>query len=129
MKHLSIVIFVLILGGCYTVGYQDYVNWKNSRIGTKAYYVKPSKFTHTTPGEFTRGDFEIAGYGLTHVTKDSNGNIITHWDDGEILPNFKKNKNWIGKCLTYYVIDSKTHIIKSWGFDKGSNPLSCRTWP
>lgn len=141
MKYLFIATLILILNGCYTVGHQDYVNWEDSRIGTKAYYIKPYKFTHTNPGEFTRGNFEIAGYGLTHVTKDIDGNLITHWDDGEILPNYANGevelfsvklktgrKEWVGKCLTYYVIDAKTHIIKSWGFDKGGNPLSCRTW-
>ena len=47
----------------------------------------------------------------------------------EVLENTRTEREWIGKCLIYYVVDSNTYIIKGWGFDKGGNPLSCRTWP
>ena len=116
---------LLVLSGCYTVGYKDYIDFKNNMVG-KTSRIKP--FTFKDAGQFNRGDFQITGQGITHVTKSQNGDLVVHWFSSEILPHFYK-KEWIGKCLIYYVVDQKTHIIKSWGFDKGGNPLSCRTWP
>ena len=121
-----IIGILFLLNGCYAVGYQDFVNYKNDRIGQKPYFTKPFKYDNA--GKLRRGNFVISGQGFTHITRDKNGNLIHHFSEQEILSNYGK-KEWIGKCLTYYVVDQKTHIIKSWGFDKGGNPLSCRTWP
>ena len=121
------ILMLALLNGCTAiVGHEAYVNYKNSRIGTKALYIEPYKFKHA--GEFSRGNFGIVGQGVTHVTINENGDLVVHWFSDEILPHFRR-KQWVGKCLTYYVVDPKTHIIKDWGFDEGGNPLSCRTWP
>ena len=74
------------------------------------------------------GDSIITGQGFTHISKMKNGDLVHHWSNQEILPSFKGNKESIGKCLVYQIIDAKTGIVKSWGFDKGGNPLSCRSW-
>ena len=144
-KILIAIGLLLMLNGCTTLdtlkryltprGHQDYINFENSTIGKKVNTIKPFKFKDA--GEFIRGEFVTYGLGFTHVSKDKNGNLITHWDVSEILPvaalkgnafAAPANKEWIGKCLTYSIVDPKTHIIKGWGFDKGGNPLSCRTW-
>jgi len=136
MKHLLVVVLMLLLSGCYPPpGHQSYIYFENSRIGKETASFKPFKFKNA--GEFRRGDFVITGHGITHVDKNQNGDLVVHWDGQEILPNaaLKGNafaapakKEWVGKCLTYNIVDPKTHIIKSWGFDKGGNPLSCRDW-
>ncbi len=126
MRYYLLTIAMLIfLNGC-SVGHKDFVDIENRFVGKKTSLIKPFKFKNS--GQFTRGDFEIAGYGITHVTKDKDGNLIVHWYVSEILPNAPK-KEWVGKCLLYEVVDPKTHIIKGWGYDEGGNPLSCRTWP
>lgn len=132
-KYLLIIFISLLINGCY-VGHQGFINLRNDKIGTKALHFKPFKYKNA--GEYYRANFSLLGYGVTHVDKDKEGNLIVHWFNEEILPNFyhKKgiftfgNKKWIGKCLTYKIVDSKTHIIKGWGFDKGGNPLSCKIW-
>ena len=116
---------VFLLAGC-TVGYQDYVNFENSRVGEKMPYKEPFKFEDA--GKLNRADFLVGGQGLTHITTDEDGNLIYHFSDQEVLPNFH-TKEWVGKCLTYNVVDAETYIITGWGFDEGGNPLSCRTWP
>ena len=71
-----------------------------------------------------------AGDGLTHKTKDKDGNIIYHFFLHEVLKNpsflFLEEKGIIGKCKIYYVVDPKTNIIINWGFEKESNPKACR---
>lgn len=117
---------LLILSGCYSVGHQAYLSNRDDEIGTIMTYKKPFKYNNS--GRLIRGDFGISGEGLTHITKDNNGNLIYHFSEEEILPSFH-TKEWVGKCLIYMVVDSESYIIKDWGFDEGGNPLSCRTWP
>ncbi|MCL1080192.1 hypothetical protein D5R81_19460 [Parashewanella spongiae] len=124
MRNVLFLLSILSISGC-AVGHNDFVNYRDNDIGTVMIYKMPFKFKNS--GELRRGDFAITGQGLTHIDKDTDGNLIYHFSDQEILPHFHK-KEWIGKCLTYYVVNPTTFIIKSWGFDKGGNPLSCRTW-
>ena len=126
MKYCFFIGIMFVLSGCYRVGHQDWVDFQNDLIGKKTSFEKPFKFKNA--GQLIRGDFEIAGHGITHVTKDKDGNLIVHWYVSEILPNAPK-KEWVGKCLLYEIVDPKTHIVKGWGYDEGGNPLSCRTWP
>ncbi len=135
MRYLFFIFISFLLIGCYGAGHKAWVLTKNDKIGTKAYFLKPYKDEEDIE-EVIRGDFLTLGKGLTHVTKDKEGNIITHWDSNEVLPNFAEGwgkegkKKWVGKCKYYYVIDPNTHIIKNWGFDgKDTNPQSCRIWP
>lgn len=119
------ILLLFVLNGC-AVGHQDFVSSMDSEVGTKITFLKPFKFENS--GELIRADFLIAGDGLTQITKDEKGNLIYHFSDQEILSNFH-TKEWIGKCLFYYVVDPESNIIKGWAYDKGGNPLSCRTWP
>jgi hypothetical protein len=116
---------VLLLTGC-AVGHQDYVNFKNSLIGKTEIETKPYKWDNS--GKLIRADFLVSGQGLTHISEDEKGNLIYHYSVQEILSKYAK-KEWVGKCLTYNVVNPKTMIITGWGFDEGGNPLSCRTWP
>jgi hypothetical protein len=109
--------------GC-GVGHQDFISSENHSIGKKVLYDK-FRFKHYNLN-LTIG-FRKGGYGITHITYNKKGNIIQHWYSEEILPN-KIYPEAVGKCKTYSVIDPKTRIIKAWGFEKDSNPLSCRTW-
>jgi len=119
-----VIMFLALIGGC-VVGQSDYINFKNNRVGKKMPYKEPFKFKDA--GKLIRADYLIGGQGLTHITIGKDGNLIYHFSDQEVLPNFQ-TKEWVGRCLTYYVVDPKTYIIKEWGFDEGGNPLSCRTW-
>jgi hypothetical protein len=121
--YLSIV--VLLVAGC-AAGHQDYLDFKNSRIGKKETKTEPYKWDNS--GELVRADFLISGQGLTEITKDDEGNLIYHYSDQEVLPT-NPREEWVGKCLTYNVVNPETMVIIDWGFDKGGNPLSCRTWP
>ncbi|WP_435274838.1 hypothetical protein ACMAZF_16495 [Psychrobium sp. nBUS_13] len=123
--HIVCLLLLLSIGGC-TTGYQGYVNVLDDKIGTKMHYKKPFKYKNA--GQLKRANFVITGQGLTEITKKNEGDLIYHFNNQEILPNFS-NKDLVGKCLIYYVVDSKTYIIKRWGFDKGGNPSSCRMWP
>ena len=84
----------------------------------------PDKGTISSNGVVKAGD------GLTHKTKDKDGNIIYHFFLYERLKNpsflFLEEKGIIGKCKIYYVVDPKTNIILNWGFEKDSNPKTCR---
>jgi hypothetical protein len=125
---LTLAMFIF-LNGC-SVGHKDWKNDMNNQIGTKIKGPLPVKpYRYKDAGKLQRGDFWIVGEGLTHITKDKDGNLVYHYFDSEILPNFTGKKEWIGKCKIYLVVDPKTHIIKGWGYDKDGNPLSCRTWP
>jgi len=117
-------VLLFVLSGC-AIGHDDYVNFEDGRVGKKMPYKKPFKFKDA--GKLIQADFVLGGQGLTHITKDKKGDLIYHFSGQEILPNFNK-KEWVGKCLTFSVVDPETYIIKSWGFDEGGNPLSCRTW-
>ncbi len=136
MKYLVILVFVLVFNGCYKIGYEGFVDSENILIGKRVPYntIEDWSFSGTIIG----GNFLVAGKGLTHITKNKKGDLIYHIDESEVLPNFyddskpkifRTSKKWVGKCKIYYIVDPKTYIIKSWGFDKGGNPLSCRTWP
>lgn len=127
MKYYMLVMgSLLMLNGCYKVGYEDFLDFRDADVGRKPAFSKPFKFNNA--GKPRRGKSIITGQGFTHITKLKNGDLIYHWSNQEILPTFRGNKGWIGKCLTYEIIDAKTGLVKSWGFDKGGNPLSCRTW-
>jgi len=117
---------LILLISCSAPGHDDYLNFENSMVGKKIPYTEPFKFK--SAGKLIRADFLMGGPGLTHITKDKHGNLLYHFSSSEVLPNYHK-KEWVGKCMTYYVVDPETYIIKSWGFDEGGNPLSCRTWP
>jgi hypothetical protein len=123
---ITMIVLLLMLGGC-AAGHDDYVNFENNMLGKKMPFKEPFKFDNA--GELLRADFLLGGQGLTHITKDQEGNLIYHFSGEEVLSNFNNNNEWVGKCLTYSVVDPKTFIIKAWGFDEGGNPLSCRTWP
>lgn len=127
MKPYSLFLIgiIYIFSGC-SVGYQDFVDMENDMIGGKLMNYKPYKYKDA--GKLIRADFLVQGEGLTHITKDEDGNLVHHYFLDEVLSNFRGNKKWIGKCLIYKVIDSKTKVVTGWGFDKGGNPLSCRTW-
>ena len=120
--------FLVVLSSC-APGHQDFINFRNNfDLGREIMFTtSPKKFTRA--GKFIRGDYAIAGEGLLSVTKNNMGELIYHVFVQEILKNTRTEKEWVGKCLIYYVVDPKTYIVKSWGFDKGGNPLSCRTWP
>lgn len=128
IRYGFLFIFTLfLLSGCSSSwGQKGYIDFKNRLIGKKTIDVKP--FIFKDAGEFSRGKFLIVGQGVTHVTKNENGDLVVHWFSSEILPHYP-NKKWVGKCLTYNIVDAKTHIVKGWGFDQGGNPLSCRNWP
>ena len=119
-----LIFLMIILTGC-AVGHNAFIDSMDNEVGTVMTYKKPFKFKNA--GKLKRADFVITGQGLTHIDKDSDGNFIYHFSGQEILPNFRKE--FVGKCLTYYVVEPKTYVIKSWSFDKGGNPLSCRIWP
>jgi hypothetical protein len=126
MKYvIYYLIAVLGLAGC-AAGHQDYVDFKNSLIGKKETRTEPFKWEDS--GKLVRADYLVSGQGLTHITKDDNGNLIYHYSVQEVLITYPR-KEWVGKCLTYNVVNPETMIIIDWGFDKGGNPLSCRTWP
>ncbi|WP_028768315.1 hypothetical protein [Shewanella fidelis] len=125
--RLVTVSFGLVLLCSCAVGHEEYINFKNSRVGKVMPYKEPFAFENA--GKLIRADYVKGGQGLTHIRKDENGNLIYHFSDQEILENTRTEKEWVGKCLTYYIVEANTYIIKSWGFDDGGNPLSCRTWP
>ena len=127
MRYVLLALTLIIMTGCYRVGHQDFIEFNNDITGKKIHYGSPPDKYHNS-GKLIRGNFLIAGQGLTHITKNKNGDLIYHIESSEVLPNFD-NKEWIGKCKLYYVVDQKTKIVKAWGFDKGGNPQSCRTWP
>lgn len=126
VRLITVSVVLILLLSC-AVGHEDYLNFKNSRIGKVMPYKEP--FIFEDAGKLIRSDYVKGGQGLTHITKDDRGNLIYHFSDQEILENTRTEKKWIGKCLTYYIVDQDTYIIKDWGFDEGGNPLSCRTWP
>jgi len=126
MRYVVFTIALIFITGCYRVGHQDFINYKNNIVGKK---IMPSEsYKYKNVGKLIRGDFLVGGQGLIHITKNKNGDFIYHIESDEVLPNFDK-KEWVGKCKLYYIVDPKTKVIKSWGFDKGGNPQSCRTWP
>lgn len=131
-------IILIIFNGCYKVGHQDWLDYRNNYIGKRIFYNDKAPDKYHSSGKIIRGNYLLSGQGLTYITKDNKGNLFYHIDGSEILPVFydtskpkwlRKDKNWIGKCKFYYIVDPKTKIIKGWEFEKDANPLSCRRWP
>ena len=125
MKNIYIILLLVVTNGC-TVGHHDFVDYRDKSIGTKQVRTEPYKWRDS--GQVIRSDFLVSGEGLTRITKTEHGDLKYHYSDSEILPHFH-TKEWVGKCLIYEVVDPTSKEIKGWGFDKGGNPLSCRTWP
>ena len=122
---MPVVLNVVLLVGCITL-HDDFVRIQNKMIGQEMIYREPFLFENA--GKLIRADFVLGGQGLTHITKNKDGDLVYHFSGQEILSNYSM-KEWVGKCLIYEVVDPETYIIKSWGFDEGGNPLSCRSWP
>ena len=130
MKIINIIqglLFAGVLSGC-AAGHQDFIDFRNnSDVGREIIFkTSPEKFSRA--GEFIRGDYVTAGDGLLNVSTNNKNELVYHVFVQEILPNTRTEKEWIGKCLIYYVVDPSTYIVKGWGFDKGGNHLSCRTF-
>ena len=127
MRIALFLLIALLLAGC-PRGHKPYVNFQNSIIGLKTATVQPFEFDGA--GSLPRGGSIMRSRGITHVTKNKDGDLVLHRAGQEVLPNhpYVGGRNIVGRCLTYRVVDAQTHIIKRWGFDKGGNPLSCRIW-
>ncbi len=122
----SFIYILLLLGlcGC-VVGHEDYKRYLNMYIGKNIKHQLP--FESSKSGQLIRSDYLLGGEGLTHISVEYGGILRYHFSGQEVLPNYSI-KEYVGKCLIYYDVDPNTYIIKSWGFDDGGNPLSCRTW-
>jgi hypothetical protein len=120
------ILLLSMLIGC-SVGHKDFVNFRDDVVGEVMKQKAPYRYLNS--GEFIRGNYVKSGQGLTEITKDKDGNLIYHIFVQEVLANTRTEKGWVGKCLIYYVVEPATYVIKSWGFENGGNPLSCRTWP
>ena len=126
VRLFSALVPLPMLASC-VAGHQDFVDLRNSAyLGRVMEHTEPYKFSNS--GEFIRGDYVIAGDGLLEVTTNEDGSLIYHFFIQEILPHTRMEKEWVGKCLVYYVVDPETYVVKDWGFDDGGNPLSCRTF-
>jgi len=123
-KIFFILFTSLLFSGCIMRGgHQPFVKMYNNHLGKKNLF---DKYKFESYGQII-GGFRKSGYGLTHITKDKNGNLIYHWDHWEVLPNYN-DKKAVGKCKVYEIVDPKTKIVKAWGFEPDSNPLSCQVW-
>jgi hypothetical protein len=109
---IAVSVGFVLLFSC-AVGHEDFNDYRNKEIGTVIAFKEVFKFENA--GKLKRADFVITGKGLTHITKDEQGNLIYHFSDQEVLPN-APTKEWVGKCLFYYIVDSNTYVIKEWGF-------------
>ncbi|MCM2678172.1 hypothetical protein [Echinimonas agarilytica] len=115
---------IMFIGGC-TVGHEDFIRYLNMNIGES---IEIQELTRSSnAGNLIRADYLIDGEGLTNITVLDNGVVRYHFSIQEILSNYSA-KDEVGKCLIYYDVDPHTNIIIAWGFDKGGNPLSCRTF-
>ena len=122
--YIVSALVLLTLLGC-SVGHKDYQKYLNMNIGESINNQNLSK--RLDAGEFIRSDYLIGGEGLTNITKLESDLLRYHFSRYEVLPSYSI-KEYVGKCLIYYDVNPKTKIIIAWGFDKGGNPLSCRTW-
>ena len=127
LKNIKSILLVMVLTGC-AAGHQDFIDLRNDLYVNQVVMDENAPYKFSRSGEFIRGDYVIAGDGLTEISHDNNGNLIYHFSVQEILPNSRTEKEWVGKCLIYYVVDPNTRLVKDWGFDEGGNPLSCRTF-
>lgn len=127
IRFLFMSLLLLTLLSC-AAGHQDFIDLRNKLdVGKEVFFEKfPHKFSRA--GQHIRGDYVVGGYGLTHIDSNAQGQLIYHVFVQEILPNTPMEKEWVGKCLIYHVVDPNTKIVLSWGFDVGGNPLSCRTF-
>ena len=124
MKAIYLSILLIGLNGC-AIGSAPFAASMDSMVGTKALFLDPTRYGDS--GDLIRADYLVSGKGFTHVSKNENGDIVQHWFYSEVLPTHGRD-DWVGKCKIIYVVDSKTNIIKSWGYDEGTNPESCRHW-
>ena len=124
MKAFFCCVLFIMLNGC-VIGNVPFEWNLDSMVGTTARIVAPT--SNEDSGDLIRSDYLISGKGFTHISKNENGDIVQHWFYSEVLPTHSR-KDWVGKCKIIYVVDSKTYIIKSWDYDKGANPESCRHW-
>jgi len=129
MRYLILSIIIILFSGCIpSNGYDGFVYVQNNYvIGSKEYRIKPTKYKDS--GQLIKDNSELIGDGLTHITKNKNGDLIYHIYSHALLSHKWTPKIWVGKCKIYEVVDPKTMIIKSWGFDKDGNPQSCRVGP
>ncbi|RVU37004.1 hypothetical protein EOE67_11880 [Rheinheimera riviphila] len=123
-QKLTLFFTVLLMCSC-AIGNVPFAKRLDGEVGTKATILDPTRYGNS--GDLIRADYLVSGEGFTHITINGNGDIIQHWFLSEVLPTHSI-KEWVGKCKIYYVVDSKTNIIKNWGYDKDSNPESCRDW-
>lgn len=127
INYFFLLVTLIFFEGCASPPHEDFIKDRNEQIGYNVHpNIKPYKFKGA--GEIYRSDFAVRGQGLTHITKDKNGNKILHWSYGEVLYTLGDKDERVGKCLTYQVVDSKTSTVLEWGFDKGGNPKSCIAW-
>jgi hypothetical protein len=126
VKNYFLIAFVVFTLAACAAGHADFVDTRSDWIGTKMQREQPYKWEDS--GQFIRGDYVVSGQGLTAITENEDGDIVYHYSVHEILANSRTEKEWVGKCLVYYVVNPKTFIVKDWGFDEGGNPLSCRTF-
>jgi hypothetical protein len=121
----SLILFSL-LTAC-AVGNAPFSKRMDQRVGEKVAVLDPTRYGDA--GDLIRADYLVSGEGFTHVTENEEGDIVQHWFYSEVLPSFTGEKEWVGKCKVYLVVDPEKNIIKNWGYDKGGNPQSCRDWP
>ena len=127
VKLSLILLLIPVLVSC-AAGHQDFIDLRNNFDVGREIMFKASPDQFSRAGEFIRGNYVIAGEGLLNVNKNGEGQLVYHVFVQEILPNTRMEKEWIGKCLIYYVVDPETYIVRDWGFDEGGNPFSCRTF-
>jgi hypothetical protein len=115
MKYIIIFLTIILFSGCIVNSnpHVSFVEGKNLQVGQDINFTKQY---HNY-------------YRLTHKSKDTKGNDVYHFFLYERIKNpsflFYEQKEIKGKCLIYYVVDSKTNIIIDWGFDEDGNPKSC----
>ncbi|MBZ2191609.1 MULTISPECIES: hypothetical protein [Pseudoalteromonas] len=122
--RLILLLSIFLVVGC-SIGNRPWADYQNDKVGHKAPFLDPTRYGDT--GDLIRADYLISGDGFTHTSKNKDGYIIQHWFISEVLST-APNKDWVGKCKVFYVVDPQTNIIVSWDYDKGANPESCRVW-
>ncbi|MBL4781670.1 MAG: hypothetical protein JKX92_05455 [Porticoccaceae bacterium] len=125
-KLIAIVGALFLLVGC-AVGNTPFAKRMDERVGSKPSVLDPTRFGDA--GDLIRANFLVSGDGFTHTSENEHGDIIQHWFYSEVLPSFRGEKEFIGKCKIFLVVDRESSIIKSWGYDEDGNPQSCRDWP
>lgn len=126
MKQIILISISVLISGCLGIGHKGWSDYMDTKVGRKVEVLDPTRFGDA--GDYIRANFLISGEGFTHITMKENGDIVQHWFTSEVTSE-NGREEWVGKCKFYYVVDSKTNVIKSWGIDEGGNPESCRIWP